>query len=1179
MSKIDIFSKYGDPRKLAAHNPRQPTYSGGDEVHGMTSNEVAALHDRMDQFMPQLGGPGVGAVQDIMGDILPDGGELSPGAGRGLRAAVEGQQRRTANVGIPRSLSTGFAGNGTYMTQQRPYQPEFECLTYSTPIVTATGTYAVAGEIRVGDKVMGSDGHAYEVRRQASAGVPNELVEIETWGGEVFTCTTNHRWPAWVWARACLCGCGTEVRQGRCWAPNHYRPNGPKTVYKHGSRHRTSPSFKAVPEGYDPVQKTFAEDLRVGDCLLIPRKFDAIETDVSENQARLLGYWVAEGSVEIGPRDSLYGACFNFGAHEEGTWAADTTSVLQELGVSSSTSTSLDCGQCRVRTVNDRGALRELTSSIVSWLVEHGGRYSNDKCLSAEVMRWPVKQKRALLVGLLRGDGSQFYATTDDGRYVSRSFTVTYATASAVLARQVTLILAQCGFPARVVSVAEPRNRNGVHYRVDVKGGQYPRELADLVWGGASRACEHEKSNDVSHACMIDDDFIYVPIKRITRRPNIEHEEVFTIAVSAEDQLYCLGRGLALLTSNSPDRQQYPVHRILANRYWRLFYKLDPVIGNAVDLYAELPWGHFELTGEGVDGSIKDSLEFMVQETQLRAMLPYMVREYLITGEACPHLFFDDDKGVWTYIAMHNPDQLEVIDAPFIKMDPVVEFVPDGRLQQVLMSNNALLRRVRDSMPRELLVRLMARENIPLSPINFTFIPRKLHPYDTRGTSIISRMWRVLMYEDAIFNASIATARRHAGPLKVAKLGTPQNGWIPGPEHERRLLELLAQAELDVNAWLVYHYGIQFELVGTTERIMSIDKHWEFIERVKLIALGISKSFLHGEVTYASAATGLTVFLQRLKALRQMFEAKWLIPKYFKTVAKINKWVKPTEAELAHRVRVRRASHEVDEDLRWIVPRIEWDRSLDPSVDSEMINAMSSISQAFPQVKFSPSTLMATVNRDFEEEQKQYVKDMELQQQVFKGHEELLAPPGSATGGGGLAGGGGGMMPGIPPEQFGEDLGGGPGDLEETAPPPEAASVQGGDDDARGRPKPAKSDLWDAHGRYGAWTRQEVEDLISSLFDGQEPEDRPWIDAWHDPEIRYAVKGGDADEIWNALEQWLVGEDYPSRVITDLVDVLSHANVVKKRLARSGTPKDLTEEQLLDSAGDSTNVDLLSGAP
>ena len=217
----------------------------------------------------------------------------------------------------------------------------------------------------------------------------------------------------------------------------------------------------------------------------------------------------------------------------------------------------------------------------------------------------------------------------------------------------------------------------------------------------------------------------------------------------------------------------------------------------------------------------------------------------MVIGECVPHNFFDESKGIWSYTALHNPDQLEVIDAPFIKMEPIVEFIPDDRLRAVLTSNNFLLKKVRDQMPPELVSRLIARQNIPLSPINMTFIPRRMHPYDTRGTSIISRMWRILMYEDAIYNASIATARRHAGPIKVAKLGNPQTGWIPSQEHERRLLQLLSQAEIDVNAWLVYHYGIQFEMVGTTDRIMNIAQHHEVIERIKLIAMGISKCFVY----------------------------------------------------------------------------------------------------------------------------------------------------------------------------------------------------------------------------------------------------------------------------------------------------------------------------------------------
>lgn len=626
----------------------------------------------------------------------------------------------------------------------------------------------------------------------------------------------------------------------------------------------------------------------------------------------------------------------------------------------------------------------------------------------------------------------------------------------------------------------------------------------------------------------------------------------------------------------SPDRQAYPVHRILANRYWRLFYKLDHVIGNGIDMYGDLPWGNVEFSGENVDGEVKDMMEHSWNECSMRAVLPYATREFFVVGEAAPHLFWDDSQGCWTYCALHNPDQLEVVDAPFIKMDPVVEFVPDQRLQQVLSSNHVMLRQVRDTMPRELLTRLMSRQNIPLSPVNFTFLPRKLHPYDTRGTSIISRMWRILMYEDAIYNASIATARRHAGPLKVAKLGNPQNGWIPGPDHERKLLELLAQAELDPHAWLVYHYAINFELVGTTERVMSIDKHNETIERIKLIALGISKAFLHGEVTYASAASGLTVFLQRLKALRDYFVSQWLMPKFFLQMAKINKWVKPTEAELSSRIRVRRSAREVAEDARYIMPTLEWDRTLDPEVNSEKLQALESLQNLGVQV--SKSTIMSLAGRDFESETRQRVKDWEFEQEELPPEMQQSEGPG---GGRGMPGGPG-MLPGMPGEAFGDELAGPLSDEGGPAPgldvEPEGAAVSA--DDGADHESPNKEpDPFESTDRINIWTKSDVQDLVD-LIEGEIPEDEPWLGAYKDPEVRDALKSERADETWEAIEEYLLKEEFPPSAIRALVDILGKLRVLKRKPSKSRRADRAREAQLLETIDDRDSFNLVPwGAP
>lgn len=904
----------------------------------------------------------------------------------------------------------------------------------------------------------------------------------------------------------------------------------------------------------------------------------------------------------------------------------------------------------------------------------------------------------------------------------------------------------------------------------------------------------------------------------------------------------------------SPDRQQYPVHRILANRIWRMFYKLDHIIGTGIDMYAELPWGNVEFSGDGVDGEVRDMMEYAWDECQMRTILPSTTREFFVVGEAAPHLFWDNDKNVWTYCALHNPDQLQVIDAPFIKMDPVVEFVPDQRLQEVLTSNHQMLRQVRESMPKELLVRLMSRQNIPLSPVNFTFLPRKLHSYDTRGTSIISRMWRILMYEDAVYNASIATARRHAGPLKVAKLGNPQTGWIPGPDQERKLHELLASAELDVNAWLIYHHGINFELIGTTDRVMSIDKHNEIIERVKLIALGISKAFLHGEVTYAclphdthvqspeglvniqdlrhgdmviagdgstqtvvkawcegtpetlteltvsgsrtvsstsnhrwpvyrdgevlklpaeevrvgdallsprkfderptdvtveqarrwciehagkgahqkklssavmswplylkehlirgaflgdgsqtlvmrgshgpylqvayttasktlalqlwqvciqlgfygsmmkrdaregwpehwslqfqstyaiglsdlvwgeaslaahvkkrrshtpevwmdaeyaympvkrvatvsndqpvynievtgphtyiaeglathnSAASGLTVFLQRLKALRQHFESAWLMPKFFFQMARMNKWVRPTEAELNHRVRIRRSHAELAEDARYVLPRLEWDRTLDPAVDSEMLGALSEMQNL--GVKFSKSTIASLAGRDFEEETKQRVVDWEFEQKTIP--PEMVSAEAVDEGGlGGGGGGVGGVLPGMDPAAFGDDLlppdegGGGEVDV------PAEAAVQA-EDGAAEHEHASGGDPFKDRDRINIWTKSDIEDLIQ-LFEGEQPDDEPWLGAYKDPDVRHALGGDDAEEIWEAVEDYLAREQFPSSAVKALVDILKQLKIVRGNRHSDRRASRASEAQLIDMIGGYGGGELLTG--
>lgn len=610
-----------------------------------------------------------------------------------------------------------------------------------------------------------------------------------------------------------------------------------------------------------------------------------------------------------------------------------------------------------------------------------------------------------------------------------------------------------------------------------------------------------------------------------------------------------------------PSRQMFPVHRVLFNRYARMFYKLDPTIQTGINLLSTLPFGKFDLTGEDVDGEVLDVMEDCREATRVESKLCDIAREFMITGEAIPHNFWDNDRSIWGHIAIHNPDQVEVVWSPFLPIPPVLEFIPDERLRAVVTSQHPMIAKLREGMPPDLLAALQQKKNIPLHPLNVTFIPRKLHDYEVRGTSLISTMWRILMFEDALFNANIQIARRAAAPLKVVKLGNQATGYIPPPAEAQKVQQLLVQAESDPNAWLAYHFGINFELVGVQERLWKISTDYDLIEKIKLTALGISQGLLHGEVTYASSAAGLTVFLQQLKNVREFFTKSWLIPKFFKPLAEMNKWVKPTPAELSHGVRTKRSKGE--RELRYIIPKIEWAKSLDPSVDSERINAMQTLTQL--GVKFSRTTMMAAAGLKFEEELNQIVSEQQIEQEIIAAHPEaaqaLTAPPPGADGGGG---GAGMFSPGMdtgfgpPAEDTGAPAGAPPmpGEVPGAPIPGDTGVAPGGAAKDKGENDDSPAEPEDRFYR-GNWRKGELDAIVRAFrsFDVADLDDAPWstmVDA--SPAVRQALAMEDASALWDAVEEWLASADYPTRTVTDLQDILVAKNVLKAARA-AGHPE------------------------
>jgi hypothetical protein len=843
----------------------------------------------------------------------------------------------------------------------------------------------------------------------------------------------------------------------------------------------------------------------------------------------------------------------------------------------------------------------------------------------------------------------------------------------------------------------------------------------------------------------------------------------------------------------SADRQQYPHDRRRANAIWRMFYKYDPIFGNAVDMYVDMVVSDFDITLPSDDSpEIRQTYEYMCDKCKLTEVMRRIVSEYLIVGETFPHTFFSDDLGIWTYVGFHNPDYLDVKDAPLINMDPILTFEPDEHLRKLLSEATPESQEIRSKFPQEFVMKVMARQPIRLAPTNVSMIARRLHPYDIRGTSLASRLWRIFMVEDAVYASTIATFRRNAcfvagtkvltsegakkiedvqvgdkvisgegtfqeveaawgepaedlveittmgseklictpnhrfklwvrprtcacgcgealldtsrgtprsyktghydfrrdpktgrmlsltqdwkifsnepiiqtlkdyepiqtlnaedilpgdylliprkfdelpievnaetrakarllgyyvaegskrnissptafglvwtfgpheldtwaedtaelcrsigltprkrfecgehrrstgrkgvscvylsmsnasafaawcvkhggvyssekclsdevmrwplelkkelligmyrgdghaddlrkqaaqygttsqslayqvriilaqlgvfgsitrsvkkvknwndfysikshgagarylrelvwgktdhyfkgsyhsswtwmdedyiyvpvrkvetrkesttvynltvsgdhsyiangcatlnSPLRVVKLGDSSRGWIPPPEKEAQFLDMMARAESDPAAVLIWNYGVQFEAWGTNERATTIRGELDTIERVKLQALGISKGLLDSSANFAATKSGLQVFLRRLLSLRQYLESVWLMPKFFRPIAEINEWVKTTNSEDPNPHTITRTAQTVQQETQYILPKVKWKNQLDPEVDMELLGAYEKLEKSFG-IRLARSTVTSAVGIDFKVEEKKELEE------------------------------------------------------------------------------------------------------------------------------------------------------------------------------------------------------------
>ena len=210
------------------------------------------------------------------------------------------------------------------------------CFTPSTRILKSTGTYVPISEIVVGDQVITHTGATKPVTEVMRRSYSGSVTCLEVSGVPTrIRSTPEHPFWALRYKSECSCGCGlplvrtVEHERGsiksfqRRFLPGHStrvrnpNPLAPTNLVE------LSPTFEVDLEFVE------ASHLRVGDYLTFPiPQGEFVTADATVNKARLIGYFLAEGSYSKNDQGDRVGVEFSFGHHEYHTLASEVLSLL-----------------------------------------------------------------------------------------------------------------------------------------------------------------------------------------------------------------------------------------------------------------------------------------------------------------------------------------------------------------------------------------------------------------------------------------------------------------------------------------------------------------------------------------------------------------------------------------------------------------------------------------------------------------------------------------------------------------------------------------------------------------------------------------------------------------------------------------------------------------------------------
>ena len=399
-----------------------------------------------------------------------------------------------------------------------------------------------------------------------------------------------------------------------------------------------------------------------------------------------------------------------------------------------------------------------------------------------------------------------------------------------------------------------------------------------------------------------------------------------------------------------------PRDRRERNEWCRHFYRTEPIVATALDMHTEFPISDFNHICP--DKSIKDFFDFMsFDRLNIINLLLDIGLEYWKIGDVFPFGQLNEDEGMWDKFTILNPDYINIKSSVFAG-DPVIELLPDEQVRSIVEGGpSGPYGQIYKQLPEDVIRNVKMGKNIHLDNRLVSHISHKASQYEVWGTPILMRCFKTLIYKDRLRQAQDSIATRHITPLRVAKIGAPGEP-MPTQDDIDSFRDILLDADQDPNYFIVYHYALQFDYVGSSGKILPLNQEFDFIQKEIMNGLCINQALLNGDgPTYANAQVGMDALAHRYMSYRLRLE-NWIRQKVYKPIAEIQGFYKPIPSEVNGGYRVANRK-----DRQLLIPEIRWEQQ-DLTSNQSVMNfvqqlqgkGLVSMSTVLPMLGLDPDT-------------------------------------------------------------------------------------------------------------------------------------------------------------------------------------------------------------------------------